>query len=195
MHGSPRSSGRVDRATSRARCGEGDTAIGSAQTLMDSTLRSTRQRRAVVAQLAASDEFWSAQEIHDAIRREGDRVGLATVCRSLQSLVHSGEVDVVKTGVSEAVYRRCSPVHHHHLVCRSCGRTVEIEGPGFEQWARHAGREERLHRGQSHPGDLRPMPGVHWPSSCIHPLRLFQDYRDTSLRPLASDQAAGCSTT
>lgn len=102
---------------------------------MDSTLRSTRQRRAVVAQLAASDEFRSAQEIHDAIRREGDRVGLATVCRSLQSLVHSGEVDVVKTGVGEAVYRRCSAVHHHHLVCRRCGRTVEIEGPGFEQWA------------------------------------------------------------
>jgi Fur family ferric uptake transcriptional regulator len=34
------------------------------------------------------------------------------------------------------VYRRCtSGAHHHHLVCRECGRTVEVEGPAVERWA------------------------------------------------------------
>jgi Fur family ferric uptake transcriptional regulator len=33
------------------------------------------------------------------------------------------------------VYRQCSDVHHHHLVCRQCGRTVEIAGPAVEKWA------------------------------------------------------------
>ena len=97
--------------------------------------RSTRQRRAVEAAMQESDDFRSAQEIHDALRRRGELVGLATVYRNLQSLVDAGELDIVKTDGGEAVYRRCSRSHHHHLVCRQCGRTVEIEGPAVESWA------------------------------------------------------------
>lgn len=33
------------------------------------------------------------------------------------------------------MYRQCSKGHHHHLVCRQCGRTVEVEGPTVEAWA------------------------------------------------------------
>ncbi len=95
--------------------------------------RSTRQRRAVAAQLAASDDFRSAQEIHETLRADGETVGLATVYRALQAMAEAGEVDVL-TQAGEAVYRRCSDTHHHHLVCRSCGRTVEIKGPAVERW-------------------------------------------------------------
>ena len=43
---------------------------------------------------------------------------------------------MLRTGTGEAVYRRCATAdHHHHLVCRRCGRTVEIEGPAVETWA------------------------------------------------------------
>ncbi|WP_460794654.1 Fur family transcriptional regulator [Nocardioides pacificus] len=97
--------------------------------------KSTRQRRAVVAELQSSDDFRSAQDIHDSLRQAGDKVGLATVYRALQSLVDGGEIDVLRTSGGEAVYRRCSPTHHHHLVCRGCGRTVEVEGPAVERWA------------------------------------------------------------
>jgi Fur family ferric uptake transcriptional regulator len=34
----------------------------------------------------------------------------------------------------EAVYRMCSDAHHHHLVCRECRFTVEVEGPAVERW-------------------------------------------------------------
>lgn len=95
--------------------------------------RSTRQRRAIAAQLAASDDFRSAQEIHEALRREGEAVGRATVYRALQAMADAGEVDVL-THSGEAVYRQCSQAHHHHLVCRECGRTVEITGPAVERW-------------------------------------------------------------
>lgn len=97
--------------------------------------RPTRQRRAITAALNASDDFRSAQEIHDLLRRGGEKIGLATVYRALQALAESGDVDVVKTHSGEAVYRQCSPSHHHHLVCRSCGRTVEVKGPAVERWA------------------------------------------------------------
>lgn len=97
--------------------------------------RSTRQRRALVAELESSDGFRSAQDLHAALRESGDKVGLATVYRSLQALVEGGEVDQVQSDAGEAVYRLCSRTHHHHLVCRQCGRTVEIEGPAVEKWA------------------------------------------------------------
>ncbi len=42
---------------------------------------------------------------------------------------------MLRTDDGEAVYRRCSRSHHHHLVCRRCGRTVEVEGPAVERWA------------------------------------------------------------
>jgi Fur family ferric uptake transcriptional regulator len=89
----------------------------------------------VSALLAETDEFRSAQDLHDLLRRRGDSVGLTTVYRTLQALAEAGEVDVLRTDDGEAVYRRCSTGHHHHLVCRGCGRTVEVAGPTVERWA------------------------------------------------------------
>jgi Fur family ferric uptake transcriptional regulator len=97
--------------------------------------RPTRQRAAVAAALAESEEFRSAHELHALLRESGERVGLATVYRNLQAMAADGEIDMLRTDDGEAVYRRCSTGHHHHLVCRSCGRTVEVEGPEVERWA------------------------------------------------------------
>jgi Fur family ferric uptake transcriptional regulator len=99
-------------------------------------LRPTRQRVAVAEALETFDDFRSAQEIHELIGRRGTNVGLATVYRTLQKLSDAGEVDMLRTEDGEAIYRRCSATHHHHLVCRSCGATVEVEGPTVERWTR-----------------------------------------------------------
>jgi Fur family ferric uptake transcriptional regulator len=97
--------------------------------------RSTRQFQAVLEELRRSDDFRSAQDIHAAMRAEGASVGLATVYRALQSLVESESADLLRTDAGEMVYRLCGVAHHHHLVCRSCGKTVEVQGPGVERWA------------------------------------------------------------
>jgi Fur family transcriptional regulator, ferric uptake regulator len=97
--------------------------------------RNTRQRGAVSALLADVDDFRSAQELHAMLRARGERVGLTTVYRTLQSLATAGEIDVMRPPEGEQLFRRCSRGHHHHLVCRSCGRTVEVEGPTVESWA------------------------------------------------------------
>jgi Fur family transcriptional regulator, ferric uptake regulator len=98
-------------------------------------LRSTRQRTAVARLLDDTEDFRSAQEIHEKLRDRGEGIGLTTVYRTLQTLAEAGEIDVLRTPSGEAVYRRCSAHHHHHLVCRECGRTVEVEGPTVESWA------------------------------------------------------------
>jgi Fur family transcriptional regulator, ferric uptake regulator len=98
-------------------------------------VRATRQRRAVGEALAELDDFHSAQQIHDILTERGDRVGLSTVYRTLQAMADAEEIDVLRSDDGEALYRRCSSGHHHHLVCRVCGRTVEVEGPTVERWA------------------------------------------------------------
>jgi Fur family ferric uptake transcriptional regulator len=95
----------------------------------------TRSERAVLAALEASDGFRSAQELHAELRAGGERVGLTSVYRALQSLADRAAVDVVRQTNGELTYRRCaSDAHHHHLLCRTCGATVEIEAPALEQW-------------------------------------------------------------
>jgi Fur family transcriptional regulator, ferric uptake regulator len=104
-------------------------------------IRPTRQRRAVREAMDSFADFRSAQEIHDLLNRRGDPVGLATVYRTLQLLADAGEVDMLRSEDGEAIYRRCSDSHHHHLVCRSCGLTVEVEGPTVERWTRSIAAE------------------------------------------------------
>jgi len=103
--------------------------------MTETVRRPTRQRAAVEALLGEIDDFMSAQNLHARLRSQGQNVGLATVYRTLQTMATDGDVDMVRTGDGEAVYRRCSSGHHHHhLVCRSCRRTVEVEGPAVESW-------------------------------------------------------------
>ena len=102
----------------------------------------TRQRIAVREELARDAAFRSAQDVHARLRAAGTRIGLTTVYRALQAMADSGEVDVLRQPDGESVYRRCStPRHHHHLVCRDCGRTVEVDGPAVERWAERVAAE------------------------------------------------------
>ncbi|MFN8147655.1 MAG: transcriptional repressor [Candidatus Nanopelagicales bacterium] len=104
--------------------------------------RTTRQRTAVLAVLDDLDSFRSAQQIHAELARRGDSVGLSTVYRCLTALAADGDVDSLLLDDGESVYRRCSGAkHHHHLVCRSCGATVEVEGPTVERWAEKVAAE------------------------------------------------------
>ena len=105
-------------------------------------VRGTRQSSAVIAALASLPGFCSAQEIHAELRRRGETVGLTTVYRHLQVLSEQGTVDTIRDQSGEILYRQCdSPVHHHHLTCRVCGRSVEVEGRAVEQWAEKVAAE------------------------------------------------------
>jgi len=99
--------------------------------------RTTRQRTAVLAALRRASEPVSAQDLHAEL---GRTVGLATVYRTLQGLVDSGQVDVFRRDTGEALFRLCNPVHHHHLVCQRCGRVEEIDACEVEPWAARVGR-------------------------------------------------------
>lgn len=98
--------------------------------------RSSRRRTEIRLALEGQDRFISAQALHQGMTNDGSDVGLATVYRTLQLLLDDGDVDAVRDDAGEMMYRLCEKEsHHHHLVCRECGFTVEIAGPQIEAWA------------------------------------------------------------
>jgi Fur family transcriptional regulator, ferric uptake regulator len=99
-------------------------------------VRGTRQAEAVASVLDRLSGFSSAQQIHAELRDRGEQVGLTTVYRHLQVLSETGRIDAIRDSTGEILYRRCrSDAHHHHLTCRNCGKSVEVEGRAVEHWA------------------------------------------------------------
>jgi Fur family ferric uptake transcriptional regulator len=105
-------------------------------------VRGTRQSAALNQVLQDLSGFRSAQDIHAELRRRGERVGLTTVYRHLQVLSEDGAVDTLRDESGEILYRRCeTSAHHHHVTCRECGRSVEVEGRAIERWAQRVAAE------------------------------------------------------
>lgn len=99
--------------------------------------RNTWQRERVREALADAQGFVSAQSLHATLREENTGIGLATVYRALAGLAAGGEADSLQSPEGESLYRACeSEGHHHHLICRNCGLTVEIEASAVEEWAK-----------------------------------------------------------
>ena len=103
--------------------------------------RQTEQRRVLVAFLAHAGRCLSAQEIHAELHRGGSSISLATVYRTVARLAQAGVLDVLMRDDGEATYVQGSSGHHHHLICRSCGRVVEISEPMVEDWTRAVAAE------------------------------------------------------
>jgi Fur family ferric uptake transcriptional regulator len=110
-------------------------------TSTERTPRNTRQRAEIRDAIASGTGFATSQDVHDRMRRHGSKVGLATVYRALQAMAAGGELDTIRIPDGQIAYRTCTPGHHHHLVCRSCGRTVEISLPGLEETTRRIAGE------------------------------------------------------
>ena len=108
--------------------------------------RRTWQREAVRDALSTRENFVSAQQLHAALRASGSSIGLATVYRALTDLAVEGEADSLQQE-GESLYRACTPgTHHHHLICRNCGLTVEIEADAVEEWANTVATEHGFTR-------------------------------------------------
>ena len=88
--------------------------------------RLTPQRRAVLDAIEASGGRFTALELFQRARRSSPRLGLATTYRTLELLRRTGSLHAL-SGEGRPAYVRCSPEHHHHLVCLSCGSVEDTE--------------------------------------------------------------------
>jgi len=101
--------------------------------LGDAGRKTTRARARVVAATLRRHSPFSAEEVAREVARAG--VGRATVFRTLDLLVSIGalaRVHGVERGGRCVRYTPCAPAHHHHIVCRSCGRVEEVDLAGLD---------------------------------------------------------------
>jgi Fur family ferric uptake transcriptional regulator len=98
---------------------------------MSTTQRKTEQRRAIFDALSRSDQALTAQELHVHL----SDVGLATVYRNLNRLAEEGEIDAIRRPNGETAFRACGSGHHHHLICRECGKIVELHDCSISEWS------------------------------------------------------------
>jgi Fur family ferric uptake transcriptional regulator len=97
-------------------------------------VRVTRQRLEVLTELSRERDDITAQELWRRLRERDSQTGLATVYRTLALLADKGVVDTLSHHGTELCYRLCTESHHHHLVCSSCHRVVEVEQCGLGSW-------------------------------------------------------------
>jgi Fur family ferric uptake transcriptional regulator len=92
-------------------------------------------RTAVVEALARHNCAITALELDDELRRRRPAVGRASVYRALEQLEQLGLVQRVEVCRGTAGYERIDPDghHHHHAICRDCGRMVPFEDPTLER--------------------------------------------------------------
>jgi Fur family ferric uptake transcriptional regulator len=111
----------------------------------------TRQRDLVARVVLLSQDHLSVEGIRRELRQQGERVGLATVYRTLDLLVESGVVRAHEFGEG---FKRYEPMgaqaHHEHLICERCGRVVEFAHERLERMlpalADEHGFQHRRHR-------------------------------------------------
>jgi Fur family ferric uptake transcriptional regulator len=96
----------------------------------------TRPREWITGILQREPRFLSAAEIHAALEQGGARVSLSTVYRTLDRLRTKGDVTARADGEGEATYILCEPTrHHHHAICRSCGRVEDVDCEAVDRFA------------------------------------------------------------
>lgn len=92
-------------------------------------------RTAVVEALARHDCAVTALDLDEEMRRRKPAVGRASVYRALEQLEQLGLVQRLEVVRGTAGYERVEPGgdHHHHAICRDCGRMVPFEDAPLER--------------------------------------------------------------
>lgn len=104
-----------------------------AQVLQQAGLRVTTARLNVLSLLSGQQRLQTAQDLHDQLRRRGNRTGLTTVYRTVSALADAGVLHVFGED-GERGYRRCTTSGHQHLICRCCGLVLERAAPAVDRW-------------------------------------------------------------
>ncbi|MFT4246217.1 MAG: Fur family transcriptional regulator [Micrococcaceae bacterium] len=105
--------------------------------------RNTKQKTLVLEALENQQDFLSAQALFEILQKSGANVSQATVYRALQAMAEEGSLDTLNLGASrETLYRLCgAAVHHHHLVCTNCGKSIDFEAPKMEHYAQKIAKD------------------------------------------------------
>jgi Fur family ferric uptake transcriptional regulator len=95
---------------------------------MSEPARKTRQREAIRSAIADAKAPVGPKEILDVAGRDVEGLGLATVYRTLKLMVEAGEIQMVEIAGESPRYELSGKGHHHHFLCKACGKVFELDG-------------------------------------------------------------------
>ena len=88
--------------------------------------RSTLQKQAILDVLRSSRKMATAEEVYGRVREKYPNVSLGTVYRNLQYYSQQGLVRRTLLTDGKARFELAGNIHHHHLICLTCGETAEV---------------------------------------------------------------------
>lgn len=98
-------------------------------------VRLTPQRQAVLNTLRETVEWCTAIDLFQRLRGSGSAVGLATVYRTLATLVRAGLAHTIRDETGTQLFHAGPADPRHHLICRVCGRAIRVDTEQVVRWA------------------------------------------------------------
>jgi Fe2+ or Zn2+ uptake regulation protein len=98
----------------------------SAGFLRERGIQVTAQRLAIVRAVAGQPHI-TADAVAEAVRTEIGAISLQSVYDTLGLLVAAGLIRRIQPAGSPARFENRVGDNHHHLICRTCGRVVDVD--------------------------------------------------------------------
>ena len=124
---------------------------GMEEAVIDAGYRLTQPRRAVADLIGSRSGHFTAADLLGDARRKHLSLGRATLFRNLDLFTELGALERLDLPNGDHAYVACEPEqHHHHVVCRNCGKSVEVADSGLQsvvsEIARRSGYAIDAHR-------------------------------------------------
>ena len=122
--------------------------------LKEKGLKVTNQRILVLEVLSEyKDRHMTAEDIYELVKEDYPEIGLATIYRTLQLLLEMQLVDrinldegFVRYEIGEALEgKNEGKHHHHHLICKTCGKILPFKDDLLDELERHIEEEAGFH--------------------------------------------------
>jgi len=121
----------------RRRVGMSHNTMNYAERMRARGYRVTPQRRLILDAICAGGGHTTLEEIQQRVQAKDASISLSTIYRALDFLCELRLVATAEVNGGRMVYEIASEQPHHHLVCRRCGKTVQIDhaevGAFFDQ--------------------------------------------------------------
>jgi len=104
------------------------------EVLRKNGLKNTKQREIILDAIYHSKEHFTPETLHKMLQEtHEEKIGIATVYRTLSLLEGEGMVTSLSFGVNGKKYELGEKEHHDHMICDECGKIIEFYDEEIEK--------------------------------------------------------------